>query len=163
MSQTKKTAQRKRRSKALPLLGAAGLSLSLATNASAATGGINPDAVSQQVKLYEEEIADASLATFHVFDRERVGINRPRARLAMGVGGCGCAGCGCACGIGLYYHYTPPVLGEPRQYFTPPPPWRLRLLRHLSPPRENCPCLPTFIAPPQLIYGCQGLCGLLSH
>ena len=79
MSQTKKAAQRKRRSKALPLLGAAGLSLSLATNASAATGGINPDAVSQQVKLYEEEIADVSLATFHVFDRERVGINRPRA------------------------------------------------------------------------------------
>ena len=130
MSQTKETARRKRRSKTLPLLGAAGLSLSLATNASAATGGINPDAVSQQVKLYEEEIADVSLATFHVFDRERVGINRPRARLAMGVGGCGCAGCGCACGIGLYYHYTPPVLGE-HVYYPPPHP-----LRPIRPPHK---------------------------
>jgi hypothetical protein len=125
MSQTKETAQRKRRSKTLPLLGAAGLSLSLATNASATTGAINPDAVSQQVMLYEEEMADVSLATFHVFDRERAGIHRPRARLAMGVGGCGCgcAGCGCACGIGLYYHYTPPVLGEP---VYPPPPRPIR-------------------------------------
>jgi hypothetical protein len=62
--------QRKRRSKALPVLGAAGLSLSLATNASAAIGGLNPDTVSQQVMLYEEEIADVSLATFRVFDKE---------------------------------------------------------------------------------------------
>jgi hypothetical protein len=125
MSQTKETAQRKRRSKTLPLLGAAGLSLSLATVASATTGAINPDAVSQQVMLYEEEMADVSLATFHVFDKERASIHRPRARLAMGVGGCGCgcAGCGCACGIGLYYHYTPPVLGEP---VYPPPPRPIR-------------------------------------
>ncbi len=123
MSQTKETAQRKRRSKALPVLGAAGLSLSLATNASAAIGGMNPD-TARQMMLCEEEIADVSLATFHVFDKERAGIGRPRARLAMGVGGCGCgcAGCGCACGIGLYYHYTPPVLGEP--VYPPPPPSR---------------------------------------
>ena len=76
----------------------------------------------QQVMLYEEEIADV-MATFHVFDKERAGIHRPRARLAMGVGGCGCAGCGCACGIGLYYHYTPPVLGDP---VDPPPPRPIR-------------------------------------
>jgi hypothetical protein len=125
MSRTKDTAQRKYRSKALPVLGAAGLSLSLATSASAAIGGMNPaDTVSQQVMLYEEEIADVSLATFHVFDKERAGVHKPHARLAMGVGGCGCAGCGCACGIGLYYHYTPPVLGEP--VYPPPPP---RLIR----------------------------------
>jgi hypothetical protein len=125
MSQTKDKAQRKRRNKALPVLGAAGLSLSLVTNASAAIGGMNPDTVSQQVLLCEEEIADVSLATFHVFDKERAGIHRPHARLAMGVGGCGCgcAGCGCACGIGLYYHYTPPGLGDP---VYPPPPPRLR-------------------------------------
>ena len=126
MSRTKDTAQRKYRSKALPVLGAAGLSLSLATSASAAIGK-NPDTVSQQVMLYEEEIADVSLATFHVFDKERAGIHKPHARLAMGVGGCGCgcAGCGCACGIGLYYHYTPPVLGEP-DYPPPPPPRPIR-------------------------------------
>jgi hypothetical protein len=78
--------------------------------------------------LYEEEIADVSLATFHVFDKDRAGIHGPHARLAMGVGGCGCgcAGCGCACGIGLYYHYTSPVLGDP---VDPPPPRPIRPAR----------------------------------
>jgi hypothetical protein len=121
MPQTKLTARRKRRSKVVLALGAAGLSLSLGGGASAAIGGMNPDTVSQQVMLYEEEIADVSLATFHVFDRETAGTHGGRARLAMGAcggGGCGCAGCGCACGIGLYYHYAPPVLGDP---VDPPP------------------------------------------
>jgi hypothetical protein len=78
------------------------------------------------VMLHEEELADVSLATFHVFDNERTGNHRPRARLAMGAGGCGCgcAACGCACGIGLYYHYTPPVFGEP--VYAPPPPRPMR-------------------------------------
>ena len=99
MPQTKRAAQRKRRSKVVLALGAAGLSLSLGGSASAAIGGVNPDTVSQQGMLYEEEIADVSLATFHVFDKERAGIHKGRTqRLAMGVGGCGCAGCGCACG-----------------------------------------------------------------
>jgi hypothetical protein len=96
-------------------LEAAGLSLSLASGASAAISGMNSSApVSEQ--LFEEEISDVSLATFHVFDRENDSTHGARARLAMGAcggGGCGCAGCGCACGIGLYYHYTPPVLGDP--------------------------------------------------
>ena len=85
MTQTNRTAQRKRRSKVVLALGAAGLSLSLASSASAAIGGMNGAGsapVSKQV--YEEEISD----TFHVFDREG-----RRARLAMG---CGCGGCGCA-------------------------------------------------------------------
>lgn len=128
MSQTK---ERKRRSKAVPVLGAAaGLSFSLASSAPAAIGGVNPDPadsslVSQQMMLCEEQIADVSLATFHVFDKEETaGIQQPHARLAMGAGGCaGCGGCGCACGIGLYYHYTPPVLGEP---VYPPPPRAMR-------------------------------------
>ena len=125
MPQTKRVAQRKRRSKVVLALGAAGLSLSLGGSASAAIGGVNPDTVSQQVMLCEEEIADVSLATFHVFDKEGAGIHKGRTqRLAMGVGGCGgCAGCGCACGIGLYYHYTPPVLGDP---VDPPPPRPIR-------------------------------------
>ena len=125
MPQSKRTAQRKRRSKVVLALGAAGLSLSLASSASAAIGGMNGASsapVSKQ--LYEEEISDVSLATFHVFDRENAGTHGRRARLAMGVGGCaGCAGCGCACGIGLYYHYTPPVLGDP---VDPPPPRSIR-------------------------------------
>jgi hypothetical protein len=85
---------------------------------------MNPETASQQVMLYEEEIADVSLATFHVFDKERTGIQRSHARLAIGGCGCGCAACGCACGIGLYYHYTPPVLGEPVYPPSPPRPIR---------------------------------------
>jgi hypothetical protein len=114
--QTKRAAPRKRRSKVVLALGA-GLSLSLASSASASISGMNGASsapVSKQ--LYEEEISDVSLATFHVFDRENAATHGRRARLAMGAcagGGCGCAGCGCACGIGLYYHYTPPVLGDP--------------------------------------------------
>jgi anaerobic selenocysteine-containing dehydrogenase len=41
MPQTKRTAQQKRRSKVVLALGAAGLSLSLASSASAAIGGMN--------------------------------------------------------------------------------------------------------------------------
>jgi hypothetical protein len=113
MPQTKRTAQRKRRSKVVLALGAAGLSLSLASSASAAIGGMNGASsapVSKQ--LYEEEIFDVSLATF---DREG-----RRARLAMG---CGCGGCGCACGSDLYDHHTPPALGDP---VNPPPPRPIR-------------------------------------
>jgi hypothetical protein len=122
MPQTKRTAQRKRRSKVVLTLEAAGLSLSLVSSASAAIGGMNGASsgpVSKQ--LYEEEICDVSLATFHVFDRENAGTQGGSVRLAMGAcggGGCGCSGCGCACGIGLYYHYTSPVLGDP---VDPPP------------------------------------------
>ena len=87
MSQTK---ERKRRSKAVPVLGAAaGLSFSLASSAPAAIGGVNPDPansslVSQRMMLCEEQIADVSLATFHVFDKEPADIQQPHARLAMG-------------------------------------------------------------------------------
>jgi hypothetical protein len=125
MPQTKRAAQRKRRSKVVLALGAAGLSLSLVSSASAAIGGLNgASSAAVNKQLYEEEISDVSLATFHVFDRENAGTHGRRARLAMGVGGCaGCAGCGCACGIGLYYHYTPPVLGDP---VDPPPPRPIR-------------------------------------
>ena len=99
MPQTKRTAQRKRRSKDVLALGAAGLSLSLESSASAAIGGMNgasSEPVSKQ--LYEEGISDVSLATFQVFDRETAGTHGGRARLAN-----------CACGIGLYYDQTPPA------------------------------------------------------
>jgi hypothetical protein len=124
MPQPKETPQRKLQMK----LGAAGLSLSLASGASAAIGGMNADPAmsappSRQMMLHEEEISDVSLATFHVFDKENIGTQRPHVRLTLGAcggGGCGCGGCGCACGIGLYYHYTPPVFGGP--VYPPPPP-----------------------------------------
>ena len=76
MSQAKRPSKRKRRSKTLPVLGAAGLSLSLAGTASAAPGGpavnlpTSGNANGNQVFLGEEEISDVSLATFYVFDKE---------------------------------------------------------------------------------------------
>jgi hypothetical protein len=114
MAQDKAGSRRKRRSKALPVLGAAGLSLTLASAASAAIDlpaaemTARPAAVTQEITLAEEEISGASLATFHVFDKENAKPQR-RPRLAMGVGGCaGCAGCG-GCWTGTYY--TDSVVG----------------------------------------------------
>ena len=79
----------------MPVLGAAGLSLSLASGASAASGGAAAEVltrntgVTQEITLREEEICDVSLATFYVFDKDSVGRLRPRLRLAAG-GGCPC-------------------------------------------------------------------------
>jgi hypothetical protein len=75
MSRTKPTSKRKRRSKAVPLLGAAGLSLTLASEASLANSlaldTMTRDAgVIHEVTLREEALFDVSLATFHVFDKE---------------------------------------------------------------------------------------------
>jgi hypothetical protein len=93
MSRAKQASKRKRRSKAVPALGAAGLSLALASGASAATSGPAADmlarntGVCHEITLDEEEIFDVSLATFHVFDKENAGAFRPGVKLAMG-GGC---------------------------------------------------------------------------
>jgi|ERR1700735_2397830 hypothetical protein len=87
MSRVKQASQR---SKAIPILGAAGLSLTLTSGVSAAAGP-TPNtparnvAVSQEITLREDEISDVSLATFHVFDNE----NQAGKRLACGCGG-GC-------------------------------------------------------------------------
>jgi Chaperone of endosialidase len=81
--------------KLAPALGAAGLSLSLAGGVSAASAAPTADIqtqntkVSHEITLYEEEISDASLGTFHVFDGEKVGTFRRGLKLAQG-GGCGC-------------------------------------------------------------------------
>ena len=90
-----------RRSKGLPVLGIAGVSLALAGAASASTSEESTNITSQshQIFLAEEEMSDVSLATFYVFDKEHAGppplYQKPR--LAAGCGaGCGCS-CGCAC------------------------------------------------------------------
>src|SRR5215472_1763584 len=66
---------------AVTALGAAGLGLSLAGSASASTmpaaavpqsDNTSPN---QRFVLGDEEMADVSLATFHVFDKENVGSN----------------------------------------------------------------------------------------
>ena len=95
MSRAKRGAERKRRGKGRLVLGAAGLSLTLASGASATTEAPVADAlahnggVSHEITLSEEEISDVSLATFCVFDKENAGAFRPGVRLAMGAGGCG--------------------------------------------------------------------------
>jgi hypothetical protein len=129
MSQTKQTSKRKRRRKTIPLLGAAGLSLSLAGGISAAAAhqAVEPAAGSVKTihatRIAEEEIADISLATFYVTDRENtVGVLR-RTQLAFGSGGgCGCSGCG-GCWTGTYYNHS--VIGD-----DPPP-------HSVKPPRPH--------------------------
>ena len=82
--------------KVVPVLGAAGLSLSLVGGASAAgaqvaDGSTHKAAVSDEITLGEEEIADVNLATFYVFDKENAGPSRHSVRLA------------CGCWTGTYY------------------------------------------------------------
>jgi hypothetical protein len=101
MSRVKQASKQKRTTKAaaVKVLGAAGLGISLVGSASASTmptAGIpQPDNISpnQRFVLGEEEMADVSLATFHLFDRENV---RGGVQLARGgCGGCGHGGGGC--------------------------------------------------------------------
>jgi hypothetical protein len=96
--------KQKRQTKAatVKVLGVAGLSFSLAGSASAFTpaAGVpqsdntSPD---RRFVLSEEEMADVSLATFHLFDRENFGSG---VQLARGGGGCGCGHGGGGCGGG---------------------------------------------------------------
>jgi hypothetical protein len=105
MSRVKQASKQKRTTKgaAVKVLGAAGLSFSLVGSASASTmptAGIpqsDNTSPNQRFVLSDEEMADVSLATFYVFDRENVGS---RVQEARGCGGCGrgggCGGCrGC--------------------------------------------------------------------
>jgi hypothetical protein len=88
MSRVRKASQR---TKVLPMLGAAGLSLTLASGLSAAANEPAPNtsarnaSMNREITLREEEISDVSLATFHVFDKE----SQSGKRLACGCGG-GC-------------------------------------------------------------------------
>ena len=104
MSDEKQSPNPKR--KVVPVLGAAGLSLSLVGGASAAgaqvaDGLTQNSVVSREITLDEEEIADVNLATFYVFDKENTGPSRHGMRLA------------CGCWTGTYYTsgndaYAPP-------------------------------------------------------
>lgn len=111
MLRAKQASKPKYRGKALPVLGAAGLSLSLASGASVATSRSGADmltrntGVSHQVTLCEEEIFDVSLATFYVFDKENAGTFQRGVRLAAG------GGCGCPCSVGCGGFSTPTDYG----------------------------------------------------
>jgi len=134
MWQAGKNPRRQRRNKAAPVLGAAGLSLSLASGAYAAVGDV-PTAGAPHKTLadhqlaVDEEISDVSLATFYVFDKENAAPPRRNLRLAFSAGGCGCAGCGgCGCWTGT--DYTRSVFGEQPSY---PPPRKPVYRRHTHP------------------------------
>ena len=103
MPQVKQASKQKRTTKAasVTVLGATGLGFSLLGSASASTMPAADIAQSdntspnQRFVLSEEEMADISLATFHLFDKENVGSGVQLARVG-GCGGCrGCAARGC--------------------------------------------------------------------
>ncbi len=102
MAKAKQVSKRKgkRRNTALPVLGAAGISLAMAggTSASPPAGNVPSEDIGPQITLGEEEISDVSLATFYVFDKEnesQLGKDLILARGGCGGHGCGgCRGCG---------------------------------------------------------------------
>jgi hypothetical protein len=123
MSHAKQASTKRKRSiNAVPMLSAAGLSLSLASGASAAIGRPAADmptpktGMSHEITLCEEEISDVSLATFYVFDNENAGTFQRRIKLAVGCGGCGCGGCGDGGGGESTYSGAAPFAS----YVTPP-------------------------------------------
>src|SRR5215831_6529878 len=110
---SKRSSKSKRRSKTLPALGLAGVSLSMAGGACASTSEASantpPTPQPHELLVGEEEIFDTSLSTFYTFDKENGGQTSlaQHLKLAHG-GGCGCGhggGCGCGhgggCGCGL--------------------------------------------------------------
>jgi hypothetical protein len=119
----------KPRSKALPALGFAGMSLSMASGACASTSeaSANTSPPSQKHELFfgEEEISDVSLATFYVFDKENAGPPPlfQKLRLAIGGGGCGC-GSGCSSCAYSPQPPQPPEATQPTQHRKKKPPHR---------------------------------------
>ena len=106
MSHAKQASTKRKRSiNAVPVLSAAGLSLSLASGASAAIARPAADmptpktGMSHEITLCEEEISDVSLATFYVLNVENVGTFRRRIKLAPGGFASGSA-CSFGCGGG---------------------------------------------------------------
>jgi hypothetical protein len=103
MPKAREASKKKRVAKAVPALGAAGLTFSMIGGASAAAvptqdAPKNPLlATGVEVTLGIEEISDVSLATFYVFDKENAGSVRGMVQEARGCGRCGgCRGCrGC--------------------------------------------------------------------
>jgi hypothetical protein len=117
MPQAKRASKGKRPSKAVSVLGIAGVSLAASAGGSPAVipsaslaapiAGSAADTLWQnrapfQVpSLGEEEISDVSLATFYLFDKEGLGNSGSDIQLAVIRNGCGCGhGCGGCRGCG---------------------------------------------------------------
>ena len=104
MPQATRASKRKRLKDAMPVVGAVGVSLSLAGTAAAVgvvgtDADVKPQKATPEILINDEEISDVTLATFHVFDKE---ASRARELAAGGrrgraLGG-GCGGCGCGHG-----------------------------------------------------------------
>ena len=117
MSHAKQVSKRRKRTKAVTVLGVAG-ALSLTGGTSGAAVGPKVDMLRENtapvITLGEEEISDVSLATFYVFDNENAGAHRQSLQVAQrtrGHGGCAvrrgsgggavaCGGCGGCEGCG---------------------------------------------------------------
>jgi hypothetical protein len=129
-----KLAWKRKRAKAVPALGIAGLSLSLAAGTAMASGApaanvpADGSGPAHQIAVGDEELFDVSLATFHVFDKEDGGTFRPGVRLAMAACA-GCAGCGGCGGCWTGDFYTAPVFGS-AAYPPPEPLHPARKYRH---------------------------------
>jgi hypothetical protein len=125
----KRASKRKRRSKAIPALGAAGLSLTLASEASLAATAPALDTmtrkagVSHETILREDEIFDVSLATFYVFDKERAEASQASGRLIK-VTGC----CEFACLAGQ--------AASGNSAYSPPVPYSAPVLRPIRPAQK---------------------------
>ena len=101
MPRAKKPSKRKQQTATLPILGIAGISLSLAGGASASTSvpANLPSQCTQPpptILLGEEEISDVSLGTFYVYDQENKSFGQDiiLAQGGRGCGGGGARGCG---------------------------------------------------------------------
>ena len=117
----------RRRSKALPALGLAGMSLSMASGACASTSEASANtslpSQKQEILLGEEEISDVSLATFYVFDKENAGAPPLYQKPGLAAGG----GAGCGCSFGCAYWPQPPQppkATQPTQHRKKKPPHR---------------------------------------
>jgi hypothetical protein len=88
--------------------------------AAAAVGSINPDpatsALVAETVMEEEQISEASLTTFHVFDEESGGPRRSDTRPTMISQD--------ACGADLYLPQNPPAVNGPVSQAPPSPRYR---------------------------------------
>jgi hypothetical protein len=100
MSEAKRPSKRKHPSKAISVLGIAGMSFATSSEGSVAAIAPISTVPSYLLALGDEEISDVSLATFHVFDNERLAKTQS-GFIQMARGGCGCGhGCGGGRGCG---------------------------------------------------------------
>jgi len=102
MTQARRRSIRKR-GKAALALGAAGVSLVMTGGASATAPAVTTttDPTQDNARRFilgEEEISDVTLATFHVFDKEKPPLSEGIKLARGGCGGCGGCGRGGGCG-----------------------------------------------------------------